>query len=190
VSEPSLFPPPQPQLEPAAAGTAPAPVKSRRTLFIVLAVVAGVVLLCGILGAVTIGRAIFSISTEQATITPVIDRFMQAMSRRDTDAAYRIFSSRAQRQTPIADLEAMVEEPNYVLFEGYQSVAIQSTNLTSAINTDPDKPQGSVATVSGTVTYTDGTTGTFQATLEKESGEWRLFFINVTVPPGKIRASP
>jgi len=137
----------------------------------------------------TIGRSILSISTEQAAITPVIDRFMQAMTQRDANAAYHLFSSRAQRQMPIADLTKLVDGPNYALFDGYQSITIDSTNLTSAINTNPDEPQGTVASVNGKVTYLGGVTGTFRATLEKEVDDWRLFFINVTVPPEKIKSS-
>jgi hypothetical protein len=79
---------------------------------------------------------------------------------------------------------------SYVLFDGYQSVTIDTTNLTSAVNTNPDVPQGSVATVNGTVTYTGSVTGSFRATLEKEDGDWRLFLINVTVPPSKIQPAP
>jgi hypothetical protein len=142
-----------------------------------------------VLAAVLIGRTMLSISSEQAAITPVVDRFMQAMAQRDANAAYQIFSSRAQRQTPLADMTKLLSGANYVLFDGYQSVAIDSTNLSNAINTDPDVPQGTVANVSGKVAYSGGVTGTFRATLEKEAGAWRLFSINVVVPPEKMKAS-
>jgi len=143
-------------------------------------------MLCIVLVVLVIGRTLLSVSTEQTAITPVIDRFMQAMTQHDSQTAYRLFSSRAQRQTPLADLTKLTKDPNYVLFDGYQSVTIDTTNLTSAVNTNPDVPQGSVASVNGTVTYTGGVTGSFRATLEKEDGDWRLFFINVTVPPSKM----
>jgi hypothetical protein len=164
--------------------------KSRRTLWIILGSLSGLFVLCIVLAALVIGRNILSISTEQASITPVIDRFMHAMTQHDAQAAYRLFSSRAQRQTPLADLSTLLDGPNSVLFDGYQSVTIDSTNLTSAVNTNPDVPQGSVATVNGTVTYAGSVTGSFRATLEKEDGDWRLFFINVTVPPSKIQPAP
>jgi hypothetical protein len=166
------------------------PAKSRRTLWIILGSVSGILVLCIVLAALLIGRSILSISTEQAAVTPVIDRFMHAMTQHDAQAAYRLFSSRAQRQTPLADISTLLDGPNYVLFDGYQSVTVDTTNLTSSINTNPDVPQGSVATVSGTVAYTGGVTGSFRATLEKEDGDWRLFFINVTVPPSKMQPAP
>jgi hypothetical protein len=72
-----------------------------------------------------------------------------------------------------------------VLFDGYQSLAIESTNITNSVNTNPDVPQGHVATVSGTITYTGSVTGSFRATLEQEAGTWRLDAINITVPPSK-----
>jgi hypothetical protein len=140
--------------------------------------------------ALVIGQGIMRVSTEQAAITPVIDQFMRAMVQRDADGAFRIFSTRAQRQTALADLTDMVEGPNYVLFEGYQSVTIDNTNISTVMNTNPDIPQGTVATVTGTVTYTGDVKGEVRATLEKEEGTWRLFFINVIVPPSKMQVAP
>jgi len=187
VSDVSLLPPSEPSTSPIPPDPTPARAKSRRTLWIILGSVVGVLVLCIVIAALVIGRTILSVSTEQTAITPVIDRFMRAMTQHDAQAAYQLFSSRAQRQTPLADLTTLLEGPNYTLFDGYQSVTIDTTNLTSAINTNPDVPQGSVAMVNGTVTYAGGVTGSFRATLEKEDGEWRLFFINVTVPPSKLK---
>jgi hypothetical protein len=189
VSDVPLLPsePSSPIVSPDAQ---PPRAKSRRTLWIILGSVSGIFLLCIVLAVVVIARNILSVSTEQAAITPIIDRFMHAMTQHDAQAAYQLFSSRAQRQTPLADLSTLLDGPNYVLFDGYQSVTVDTTNLTSAVNTNPDVPQGSVATVNGTVTYAGSVTGSFRATLEKEDGDWRLFFINVTVPPSKIQPAP
>lgn len=159
--------------------------RSRRTLFIVVSIIALSLCACVGIAALTIGRGILSLGTEQATITPVLDQFMQAMVSRDVNGAYALFSTRAQRQTPITDVETMFEGANYVLFEGYQSLTIESTNLSTNVNTDQDVPQGQVATVSGTITYAGDITGSFRATLEKEGGAWRLHAINITVPPSK-----
>ena len=188
MSQPSSLPPSEPPL-PSTIPDANQPRRtSRRTLFIILGSFAGVSVLCVLLIALTIGRAVLSISTEQTAITPVLDRFMQTMTQRDANTAYRLFSSRAQRQTPIADLSKLLDGPNYVLFDGYQSISIDSTKITNAITTNADEPQGTVANVSGKVAYTGGVTGNFRATLEKENGDWRLFFINVTVPPEKMKS--
>jgi hypothetical protein len=115
---------------------------------------------------------------------------MRAMVARDVNGAYALFSTRAQRQTAIADLHALDTGANYVLFDGYQSLAIESTNITNSVNTNPDVPQGHVATVSGTITYTGSVTGSFRATLEQEAGTWRLDAINITVPPSKTLNQP
>lgn len=189
MSESSSFPSSEPTPPSAFVTPSPAPRKSRRTLFFVLGGIAGAIFLCVALAAVLIGRSILSIASEQAAIAPVVDHFMQAMAQRDANAAYQLFSSRAQRQTTLANISKLLDGANYVLFDGYQSVAIDSTNLTNAVNTNPDVPQGTVAEVSGKVSYRGGVTGTFRATLEKEGDAWRLFSINVVVPPDKLQPS-
>jgi hypothetical protein len=161
------------------------PKQTRRTLFIVLGGIAATVCLCVAIAALLIGQGVLRVTQEQAAITPVLDRFMQAMTRRDVNSAYQLFSSRAQRQTSLADLGQLVEGPNYLIFDGYQSVALDNTNLTNSINTNPDVPQGTIATVTGRVMYEGDVTGSLRATLEKEDGEWRLFAFNITVPPSK-----
>jgi hypothetical protein len=158
---------------------------SRRRWLIIIAVVAVGICACVGVGVLTLGRTFMGINQEQAAIAPVIDAFMQAIQARDTNRAYQLFSTRAQRQTAIVDLEALTTEPNYVLFDGYQSAIIDSTNLSTIANIDPNLPQGIVATVNGTITYAGGIEGTFRATLEKENNVWRLHAINITVPPSK-----
>jgi hypothetical protein len=167
--------------------TQPSFTPPRRRWLIIVALVAVSLCACvGVgVGVFTMGRTLMQVNQEQAMITPVLDEFMQAMAARDTNRAYRLFSTRAQRQTAIADLEALTTGPNYVLFDGYQTVVIDSTNLSSMANTDPNVPQGVVANVNGTITYAGGVAGTFRATLEKEEGTWRLHAINITVPPSK-----
>jgi len=178
IEQPSLIPLP-----------APLP-RSRRNWLIVASVVAVVICACVGIGAFTIGRSILGISTEQTAITPVLDQFMQAMVARDSNRAYALFATRAQRQTALADLTQLYTGPNYVLFDGYQSLKIESTNITSGVNTNPDVPQGVVATVTGTISYSGQVTGSFRATLEKEAGVWRLDAINITVPPSKTLNTP
>jgi hypothetical protein len=168
----------------ASLPTLPQP-PARRNLLIIISVVAIAICACGGIAAFTIGRGILGITAEQTAMTPVLDQFMRAMVARDVTAAYALFSARAQRQTPIADLTALDTGANYVLFEGYQSLTIDSTNITNSVNTSPDQPQGQVATISGTITYANTITGSFRATLEKEAGTWRLDAINITVPPSK-----
>jgi hypothetical protein len=146
--------------------------------------------MCVAVVAALAAQGILTVSREQAAITPVIQQFMAAMEQRDTDAAYALFSSRAQRQTSLAEVEQLVEGENYVLFEGYEDAKVEATNLTRSINTNQDVPQGQVATVSGTITYADTVQGTFRAVLEREGEAWKLFSINVTVPPSKFTEAP
>jgi hypothetical protein len=79
-----------------------------------------------------------------------------------------------------------LEGNNYVLFDGYRSVTVENINISAAFNTNPDLPQGTVAKVNGTIAYKGGFTGRFEAVLEQEGNKWRLFNINVTVPPDKL----
>jgi len=168
---------------------APLP-RSRRNLLIIISVIAVAICACVGIGAFTIGRGILGSVTEQSTITPVLDQCMQAIVARDSNRAYALFATRAQRQTAIADVATLFAGPNYVLFEGYQSLKIESTNITSSVNTNPDVPQGVVATVTGTISYSGQVTGSFRATLEQEARVWRLDAINITVPPSKTLKSP
>jgi hypothetical protein len=123
---------------------------------------------------------------EREPITQVLDQFMQAMAAEDTEQAFALFSSRAQRQMGKDNLDKLLEGNNYALFEGYLRLEIGNLNLSKGVNTNPDVPQGTVAKVNGTVHYEGGFTGSFDAILEKEEGVWRLDAININVPPDKI----
>ena len=132
------------------------------------------------------GNFINNFTNEQESIGTVIDDFMKLMVERDTETAYSLFSRRVQKQIEISELEKMIQGKNYVLFEGYQSVEITNINLSTAVNTDQNLPQGRVATVTGIVHYSGNISGKFDAVLEKEGETWRLHNIYITVPPDKI----
>jgi hypothetical protein len=177
-------PPPNPPVSPAPL-TPPSPKRSKKALWIILAILLLCCLstiLCLALGGASFARVIL----EKAPIASVLDAFMQDMAAKDADRAYALFSPRSQRQTPLADLEAMLQGNNYKLFEGYLSLSVNQINLSAAVNTDPDAPQGNVASVSGTVTYNNGFTGSFTAVLEKVDGVWMLYGIDIRVPPDKF----
>lgn len=133
------------------------------------------------------GVGLFRVYQERAPIESVIDAFMRAMVEKDTDKAFALFSTRVQRQISMSDIEEMLEGNNYVLFEGYQSLEIQNINISKAVNTNQDLPQGTVATVDGIIFYDGDFAGTFDAVLEKEGAIWRLHRVNVIVPPNKIK---
>jgi formylglycine-generating enzyme required for sulfatase activity len=177
---------PESQLQnlPGAPGVvSPQPRRSMRKLWRILGVVAGILLLFAI-ADVFILR---TVTAEKAPVGFVLDSYMKSMAAKDVDSAYALFSARAQRQIPISQLQDLIEGNTSVVFEGYQSLAVQNLKVSRATNADPDVPQGTVAEVDGAVTYEDGTQGTFNGVLEKVDGKWQIDGIHVTVPSGKLQ---
>jgi len=143
----------------------------------------------GVCLAVGVGLLVSKISeagAQKGEVEQIIDHFMCAMANKDVDAAYALFVTRYREQTPLSNFEEMLEGNNYVLFEGYQHVEVTYLYLATAMNTDPNRPQGKVIEAKGTILYEGGLAGSFTATLEKENDVWKLFGIYVTVPPEKF----
>jgi hypothetical protein len=111
---------------------------------------------------------------------------MGAMLDKDSTSAYALFSTRSKRNIPLTEIQKMLQGNNYILFEGYQKATVTFVNITYAANTNPRRPQGTVANIKGTIQYTGGFTGRFEAVLEQENKEWKIFYIDVTVPPDKL----
>lgn len=160
--------------------------KPKRNLKLIFGIAAIVVCSCLTIGGAIVATGLNKVSDEKAPIEAVLDDFMRDMVAEDVEAALELFSPRAQRQFSKTDLDALLEGNNYVLFEGYQSLMIGNLNIKAVANTNPDVPQGTVAEVSGIITYENDFSGRFVATLEKDDGDWFLFFINITVPPDKL----
>jgi len=192
--QPQELQPEQPAIS-AGTGTAvtppPAPAKkSNRVVFVISGALLACSCLCiGVLCAgisgLAIGAGMAKVFTEWPKVESVIDEYMSAMADQDASKAYALYSARSKRNTSLADIEDLLEGNNYTLFEGYQSLAVTYLTLNSTFDSDPDLPQGEVAEVEGTISYTGGFTGNFTAVLEQEGDEWRLFEINVTAPPDK-----
>jgi len=165
------------------------PKKSNRPLWVILAVVATVVVccLCIMLCMGTVGAGLWKASAEIKPVQAVLDAYMKAMAARDVDSAYDLFSPRGQKAATLAKLREMLQGNNYVLFENYESLTIVNFNISAAANTDPNAPQGTVAKVEGKITYSDGFQGSFNGTLEKVDGTWKIYGIFITVPPNKIQ---
>ena len=81
----------------------------------------------------------------------------------------------------------MLEGNNYFLFEGYQSLEVGNLNISATANANPDLPQGTVATVTGAITFEGDIQGTFNGVLEKVDDQWMIDSIYVTVRPNKIK---
>ncbi len=165
----------------------PIPKKSNKNLWIIAGITLAFICICSIICLVLFGTSVGKVMVERAPVEAVLDTFMKDMEAKDVESAYSLFSPRVQRQIPIDDVQEMIEGNNYVLFEGYQSLSVQNLNLTAAVNTNPDLPQGTVANVNGFIQYSDGVTGNFTATLEKVDGKWMIHFINIVVPPDKFQ---
>lgn len=171
------------------AGSSDAAKRRRRKTIIVVAIAAALGLclcVCVVAGGWSMLTGIIRGALERDDVTAVIDEFMREMEEEDAAAAYALFSTRAQAQMPQSGLEEQLEGSNSVLWEGYESAELTQFAINMAFSTNPDAPQGTVAQVSGTVTYQEGVRGSFTAVLEEEGEEWRLHSINVTVPPSKI----
>jgi len=141
-----------------------------------------VLTLCGVL---FLGSSI-RVALERDDVEGAIHQFMLAMARKNTNAAYAVFSERAQEKVPLSKLQEMVQGNNYALFNRYDSVEAQWLNIGPAVSSNPEMPQGIVARATGETRYTDGSVGRFEAVLERVKGEWKLDFINVTVSPDKF----
>lgn len=110
----------------------------------------------------------------------VIDAYLEAMAHGDADTAYALFSSEAQAVFTRDDLEQLLTGPEYAQFGGYRAITVEVVNTDRA----GDRPRW--AEVSGRVIYTGDSVGTYEATLRREGGEWRLSAINLYPPPDKL----
>ncbi len=161
--------------------------RSHRKLWIVGGITAAVVGLCSIACLALVVAGVGQALMERPPIEKILDSFMREMEAKDVETAYGLFSPRAQRQMPLTVLQKMLQGNNYALLEGYQTLVVENLNLKAAVNTNPDLPQGTVAEVNGTVSYEGGYKGKFTAVLEKVDGAWKLYNINITVPPDKFK---
>ena len=168
----------------------PPPKKSNKNLWIIICAAVGIFGLCSILCIAAIAVVFIEankIASAKAPIEAVLDSYMKSMAAKDAESAYSLFSPRAQQQTPISNVQGLLVGNFYFLFEGYQSLSVQNLNLGSYLNANPNSPQGTVANVSGTIQYEGGFQGSFNGTLEQVDGKWKIFGIEVTVPPNKIQ---
>jgi hypothetical protein len=163
------------------------PERPKRNLRLILGIVAVAACACITIGGVIVAVGLNKVSKEKAPIETVLDNFMREMLAEDIDAAYALYSPRAQRQFSKTDLETFLEGNNFVLIEGYQSLTAGNLNIKAVANSNPDVPQGTVAEVSGIISYENDFTGQFDATLEKVDEVWFLVYINITVPPDKVQ---
>jgi hypothetical protein len=173
-------PPPVPEI------VTPAPSHSNKLPWIIAGCVGVLICLCCAACLALAVTAVGRIVLEKGPVEAVLNRFMEDMKAKDAEAAYSLFSPRSKNGMSMSELEKRLQGNNYVLFDGFESLSVQTLNVSASFNSDPDKPQGTIANVNGTINYEDGITGTFTAVLEKVDGEWMLYNVNITVPPDKF----
>ena len=181
---------PEPQQEtPSSAneGVSQQIKKPNKKLWVIAGGVASLICLCTTICVVAVALGVGKGMVERKPVESVLDSYMRYMVAKDIENAYALFSPRAQRQIPLSQLEELVEGNNYVIFEGYQSLSVQSLQLSTGASTNPDTPQGNLAIVTGIISYEDNFQGNFNGVLEKVNGEWQIDGIHVTVPPNKLQ---
>jgi hypothetical protein len=171
--------------EAGMAGTTPGVAQRKGRLAFALVALLLALGLCVVICIAASATTPAQTDAQRPAIESVLDQFMNAMERRDLDEAYSLFSTRARRQVSRTEIGELLEGNNYVLVEGYQHLSLTRLRIEVAVNTNPDIPQGTLGHVEAEVEYEGGFTGSMQALLEQEQGEWRLFTVNVQVPPDK-----
>lgn len=132
------------------------------------------------------GYSLITSISQRDDMAKTIDEFFKAMVAQDVDQASSLFSDRLNTQELFSNLQKSLDGTNFASYEDYVSLEIQNLSMGPVVNTNMNEPQGMRAHVEGTVTYSEGYLGTFQAVLGQENGKWKLFSINITVPPQKI----
>jgi hypothetical protein len=144
---------------------------SRTWLYVIIGVlvaclccgaIAGVVALAGGFGALGLVTGLVS---EAQSMTAPVDGYMRAMADSDAETARTYFAPGANVSS--ARLKEQLTGANFDLYDRYASTSVTnfSVNTTGSSTT---------AEISGTITYSDGSTGTFDVTLKKDGNDWKL----------------
>ena len=118
-------------------------------------------------------------AAEQSQIEAVLHTVLGLMRDGELDQAQALFATIAQSRALRAELERIISGSNWVRFDGYQSLTVDSANIGLESSQELN---GLVARVTGTVTYEEGYFTSFDAVLVKEDVTWRLISVNVFVP--------
>jgi hypothetical protein len=156
------------------------PKRNCRTLAIIL----GILFVCGFcLFSIVVSGFLSFMTTafdSQENWLAISDAFMQAMVRKDADGAYALFSNEAKHDFQQSDLVRMTEGSFYVLFDGYDSLELESWEM------NYNFPAGKFVELVYKIRYQDKYYGILQAVLKEDSDGWKLVWFEVTVPPDKL----
>lgn len=157
---------------------------NKKNCLIITAV--GVIIICCLTCAGIFFSGFRSYAREKASIEKVLDKYMTAMADKDAAGAYDLFSPRTKKKIPLTKLKEQLKGNNYIIFRGYQSLSVENLTLGVRANTNPESPQGVVASGSGKIIYDDGFEGIIGVSLEKVEDIWMISSVNITIPPDKI----
>lgn len=108
------------------------------------------------------------------------DAYMEAMSNKNVDTAYRLFSREARREFPRRDLELMIEGPLFAAYVDYEKLEIDSWEVNYEFST------GKNVVLAGPVSYRGSYEGYFDAVLKEEDDGWKIYWFNVNAPTEKF----
>jgi hypothetical protein len=113
-------------------------------------------------------------TAEGGTPASAMRSFMQAADKMDIDRAYASFvPTEATRD----EIEKLVGDQ--VLFQGFQDIKVDRW----VVFAPPDSQRGRLT---GTISYSSGHTGKFDAVLAQTPDGWRLVEVNITAPGERI----
>jgi hypothetical protein len=161
--------------------------KTNKKHRIIIAIALGIFAFCCLAALLSFIYSTVISVREKRPIEQVLDSYMYAMSVKSAEGAYALLSPRAKQQNSLRQIQELLEGNYFVLVKDYERVSISTWRVAATVNSDPLKPQGTVAIVSGTIYYRDGSTGTFNGILEKIDDEWRIYDVSVSVPPEKFK---
>ena len=173
----------------------PLPPPRRSSRNCILLIIAGGVLSflgCGVLMAISfanifddvaeIGNVFSEAVEDRNQQAGVLNSFMEAMAARDTIKARTYIA--AQSNLRLSNmLDQMTTGADYAMFNHYQNLVLETSPFDSSLGSDDEL---AVIPVSGSVLYSDGYKGTFEAQMVKQGAEWVIISIEISVPPRKV----
>ena len=155
--QPTQYPPPQGYTPPPAT-PAPAPPRKRSPLLIILAIVVGVIVLCGVATVLGVGGILGGVLAATQPVANAGDAYMTALRDGDYNKAFDLSAPSLQQEAGnAAGLEAALS------FKQPATWGFTSRNIN---NND--------GSLSGTTTYKDGSTGTVDMALTKVGNDWKV----------------
>jgi hypothetical protein len=137
--------------------------------------------LCGGLCVVPAGLGVYYAFSQRGDAEQVLNAFLKEADAGEMDSALTLFSARA-RTNGLVSHEQIENLTQSDYGRGCLTAHVTQINVGKFYNSDKKTAQGTVANVSGSTTYRDGTSGTFRATLEKQTEGWRIHSLQLSRP--------